>query len=143
LQLQQQPVSTLSRVLEETRVIMAIVDNNLDIPVVVEVSAGYAMAVVGCRDPRAGIWGDIPELSISFVPVEELGLPKGIRQAFVVDLRINMTVGDKNVRPRVVVYVNKQSAPTEELRVAPETGLGSDIGKRPIMIVVVESRCVV
>src|SRR5216684_2258614 len=57
--------------------------------------------------------------------------------------RIDVAVGDENVRPTVVVIIEKASTPAQIFQVEAEFGVKRPEGKGPVALIVVEVRHVV
>src|SRR5437899_82556 len=96
------------------------------------------MTVKRSRDAFACIHGYISEFSVVLVPVKHFTLPEGAAQPLAVYLGIDMPVGHKQIRPSVVINVDKKCAPAQELCVDSKPRKESDISKRTITVIVIK-----
>ena len=87
-------------------------DDDLDVAVVVEIADREAARGMRRHDARPRVVGDIEELLVAAVPVEQALLVKRLADAACVDIRIDVPVGDEDVLPAVVVEVEKARSPS-------------------------------
>src|SRR5690242_12889785 len=79
-------------------------------------------------------------MSIALIFVQQLLLRIAGLRFELLHFRINVTVANQNVRPAIVVHIEKSAAPAEKLRVPPESGGESRILERSAADVVIERR---
>src|SRR3981081_1340568 len=96
------------------------------------------MTIEGDSNAWTSVAGDIFELPVVLVPVKYFALPECAVEAVRIYLRINVTVGHEQVRPAVVVDVDKECAPTEKLGVGTEPRDIRYVGEGPVPVVVIE-----
>src|SRR5690349_4208646 len=93
---------------------------------------------------RTNAWtsidGYIFELPVVLVPVENFAFPESAAEAVGIYLWIDVTVGYEQVRPAVVVNVDKECAPTQKLGICTQSRDVGDVRKSAVTIVVVERR---
>src|SRR5215472_19090533 len=100
---------------------MAVVHQNLNSTVIIEVRGRYTMAVEECGDPLTCLKRDILELPVLSVPVKRFAFPEGRVQPPAIYLGVNMAISHKQVRPAIVVYIEKKRSPTQDLRSGPKS----------------------
>src|SRR6202158_4920970 len=128
----------LAVVLQQAGRVVAIVHQNFYRAIIVEVRGGHAVAIEGRSDARASIQGDIFELPVALVPVQHLALPEGGVQAVGIHLGIDVAISHEQVRPAVVVNVDKKCAPTEKLCVNAQSREIGNVGESAVPVVAVK-----
>src|SRR5258708_36133377 len=71
--------------------------------------------------------GEVEELTVASVPIEESPLLEFLRGAPGIDLRIHVAIGDDQVFPSVVVDIQKCSAPSKILGVHRQSGSNGSV----------------
>ncbi len=137
-ELQRDPASVFAVVLQQTGCVMAIVHKNFYRSIIVKVRSGHAVAVEGRGDAWTSIKGDIFELPVALVPVKYFALPEGGVEAVRIYLGIDVAIGHEQVRPAVVINVDKQCAPTQKLCVNTHCRDIGNVGESSVPVVVVE-----
>src|ERR1035438_507759 len=122
---------------------MTVVHQDLDGSVIVKISGSYAMAVEGSSDARAGIERDVAESAVVLVPVQNLAFAECVVETSVIKFRVDVTVCHENVGPAVVVDVEEESPPSQELGILAKSGGRCDIRKCSVVIVAIKRRRVV
>src|SRR6266480_7491114 len=87
-------------------------DDDIHIAIIVNV-AERSSAAAGCWNRRKNR-GDIFERAISMVAKQQHGLLIAGAAGNRIDLRIDVTVSDKYVRPGIVIHVEKRCSPTDQ-----------------------------
>src|SRR6266849_6624216 len=95
------------------------------------------------RNPRPRIGGNIGEFPVAVVVIQNLRLFEIAAEVLAVHFGVDVTVGQEQIGPAVVVNIEKHDAPAKILRVQAETGGESFVVERGVAIVVVESRGIV
>src|SRR5258708_2194694 len=96
------------------------------------------MTIEGHSNARTSVEGDIFELPVVLIPVKYFALPESVVEAVRIYLRIDVTVGHEQVRPAVVVDVDKERAPTQKLGVGTEPRDIGYVGEGAVPVVVIE-----
>ena len=98
------------------------VDDDVEVAIVVVVSEGAAAAGDGNGHAGTGLVGDFFELAVAQVAVEIFAF--GVRRVGVraVHFGIDVSVGDQDVEPAVVVHVEEADAPAEVAGVDADAG---------------------
>src|SRR5579872_1029912 len=93
------------------------VDDHVDIAVVIEVAEGAASRGAGRGNSGASIQRDIFEMPVALIAIQQLSLGVAGFGAQLFDLGINMAIANQDVRPAVIIEVEKTTAPSKILRV--------------------------
>src|SRR5437660_8653724 len=96
----------------------------------------------GC-DAWSRLERDVLELPVVLVPIQHFALPKACAQALALNFGIDVAIGHKEIRPTVIIYIDKQRAPAQKLCVGAEPGCKSHIGESAIAVVVIEGSGVI
>ena len=91
---------------------------------------------LAARDRRPGFRGHVLEAPVAQVPVEELRLPIGDVQLSTGQLRVDVAVGDEDIRPAVVVEVEEIDAEAEVLAVDAEPRLDARVDEAGAVVAV-------
>src|ERR1700761_8965973 len=114
-------------------------DHDFRTSVAVEITGGQAARWPWNPKGRAGSISNVLEFAVPQAAVEQGLLQVGIAQLLAFDLRVDVSVGDDQIPPAVVIDVDERDAPTEKLP-GPETGLSGDIGEELAVVVVKQGR---
>src|SRR6267143_947399 len=111
-ELYREPTPVLAIVLQQTGRVMAIVHQNLYPSIIIEIRGRHTVAIERRSDARASVEGDVFELPVVLVPVKHFALPESAVEAVRIDLGIDVAIGHEQVRPSIVVNINKERSPT-------------------------------
>ena len=98
---------------EEVRKVVDIVHRDIQVPVIVEVEDDRAAACLRGRDGRPQRLADVLEPAVAEIAVHDLALLVSGFGRELLHLRIDMTVGEEQVQPAVVVEVQEGSPPAQ------------------------------
>src|SRR5580698_132201 len=131
-------------VTKQTGVVVECVDDNIQFAVIEQVSDGHSAA--GVESGECGAFDS--GLKIEFLSVnvaeEERALCPGGSPGCVVDLRVDVPIGDDKILPSIVVEVQKCGAPSEERNCGfRDPHLVTDIGEVAVSVVAIERVVVV
>src|SRR5205814_6810033 len=115
-----------------------IIDDNVDVPIVVEVSESAAACEVLRTDCAADFSRNILKTPVAEVTIKDFRLLVADVQFSVFDLRIYVAVGEKKILPPVVIEIQKADAEAKIFSIHAKASLNADILKRAISIVVIE-----
>ena len=114
-------------------------DNDIHEAVVIEIGEGNSAAHVGCFKTTAGRLGSFYELAIAFVVEEHIGLLVVNFRRGLLDLRIDVPIGDKYVEPAIVIVVEKASAKAQHIMRGPgDSSLIADFSEKSRALVMSE-----
>src|SRR5229473_2372588 len=117
------------------------VDDDVEVAVIVKVAEGAAARGDRHRDTGARVVGSIVEAPVAQILVQQLALRVARFGFQLLDFRINMSIAEEDVRPAVIVHVEKAAAPAEILRMLAEAALvGAVLEIRAAKIVVERGR---
>src|ERR1700730_1883865 len=133
----------IAEILQQTWRVMAVVHQDLDSAVIVEVRGGHAVTVKSRTDSGAGVERDIFEPAVSLIPVEHFPFSEGCPHTLSIYLRIDVAVSDEKVGPAVIIDIEKKRPPTQKLRVCTESRLVRYVRECAIPVVVIERGVVV
>src|SRR6266581_7951425 len=100
---------------------MTVVHQNLHSAIIVEIRGGHAVAIERGNDAWTSIEGDVFEFPVVLVPVKHFAFTEGTVEAVRIHLGIHVPIGHEQIRPAVVVDVDKEGAPTQKLGVNTES----------------------
>src|SRR6185369_14377329 len=89
--------------------------HHIHVAVVVEIAKGAATRSDRRHDPRSGLWGNVVETAIAQVLVDELLLRVARFRLELFDFGIHVAIANQDVRPAIVVGIEKSAAPAQEL----------------------------
>src|SRR5262249_24565886 len=135
------PIISSSRfTAQELRVIVHRVDNHVDVAVVIKISESASTGCDRLRDARSALHRDIFEASVSQIAIQQLALRISGLGLELLDFWIDVAVADQDVRPAVVVHIEKSATPAKVLRESSQAGRKSSVFKIRTAQVVVERR---
>src|SRR5256885_328471 len=105
------------------------IDDEVEIAVIVEVAEGTAARGGGSRNSSARGERDVFEVAVAQIAIEKFALWVTGFGGELFDFGIDVTVADEDVRPTIVVKIEKAAAPAEILRVLAEAGLERGVFK--------------
>jgi len=105
------------------------IDDEVEIAVIVEITEGGAARGGGSRNSSAGVERDVFEVAVAQIAIEKLALWVTCFGGELFDFGIDVTVADEDVRPTVVVKIEKAATPAKILRVFAETCLERGVFK--------------
>src|SRR5437660_4095839 len=106
-------VRVSSIIVQDHRCAVNIFEDNVNSPIVVEITKSSAAARLRDGNCRADEIADISKCAVVLVQEYELALAVLGSHLERIHLRINVTVDDEQVRPAVVIQVNAARAPTQ------------------------------
>src|SRR5713226_2576587 len=139
-QLKSDPVvGDRSLVVENHRQAIDVFDDHVDPSVVVEIPKSRAPAGLWDRHGRTDGIADISERAVLAVQKHKFALAILRACGQRVDLRVDVSVDDEQVRPAVVVEVDASGAPAQVWnRDLPNTGCKGDIGECQVAVVAIK-----
>src|SRR5260370_16778099 len=108
-------IAGAAAIVQQQRRIAVVGDDDIHVAVVVEVGESSAAAHVGGLKSVAGRLRHLDELSFAVVMKQRIDLFVGGFLRRLLDLRIDVAVGNKQIKPAIVVKVEKASAETEDV----------------------------
>ena len=132
-------ISVRAAVMEQQRSVAVVGDDDIDETVVVEVGEGDpATHVVRLKD-RTGRLAHLSELAIVFIVEERVVLFVVNFGRGLLDFRIDVTIGNKEVEPAVIVVVEETSTKTENVvSRTGDAGLIADFVEKSFAVVLPE-----
>src|SRR4051812_1210432 len=98
---------------KEIQSVVDIVDDDVEVAVVVEISKGGAARGLDDRQGRTEFRGDIAEPSIPQVAINDLRLLVCRLRFQRIDFRVDVAVDQEEIEPAVVIEVEESSTPAE------------------------------
>src|SRR5581483_11168476 len=95
------------------------------------------------RDGLACILGNVGKGSIPVVVIKNPGLGIVAPQVKLVNLGVDVSVDDDQVRPTIVIEVKEHGPPTQVLGMQSQAGGKGRVRKRPVTVIVVQGGSVV
>src|ERR1035437_4352869 len=123
---------------QQRRVIVHVQDQYVHVTIVVKVAKGAAAAGIYRSYPRAQILGNVLELRVSQIAIDESWRNKMPAHVVLINLGINLAGDVEDIGPAVVVVIRKSRAPANILRIDAQPGNKSYVTERAVAVVVVE-----
>ena len=131
-------------VAQQTRGLVDVVHDDVEVAVVVQVSEGRATGAVQLLERRAALGLDLVESPLSVVVEQLVPLLPGGPQVLRVDVGEHVPIGDEDVLPAVVVVVDEADTPAKRRqRREADAGDHGDIGEHQAAVVVTKRAVVV
>src|SRR6266849_4887302 len=112
-------------------------NDNVDVPIVVEVAECRSSARARFSYRQAGVGSDINKAPVAEILVHNLSLFKSEVQLLGVYLGEDVAVGHENVRPAVIVEIEEAYTPSQVFRIPAHPGLQDSVVERSVAVVVV------
>ena len=126
-----------THVLEQSRAIVHIDDQDLRTSVTIEVAGRQAARRAGRREARTGGCGHVGKASIPEIAIEQGLLAIGFADRRAVDFGIHVPVGENQVGPSILVDIEEGDTPTEQL-IASQTRGFRDVFEELAVLVLVK-----
>src|SRR5215469_16742856 len=117
---------------------MTVVHQNLDGTVIVEIRRRCAVAVESGRDARTCLKRDVFKRPVVFVPAKRFAFPERNVQPSAIYFRVDMAISHEQVRPTIVVNIDEESPPSQELLTGSKSREISDVSESAIAVVVIQ-----
>ena len=101
--------------LQHRRKRVHVVDDDLSSAVVIEIAQSNSASAARLGDGCACCRGNIEEAAIAHIAIENAWLEKGYSPACFIDLGVDMTIGNKQIGPAIVVEIGEAAAPPDPL----------------------------
>src|SRR6266849_1431162 len=106
-------IAAVTAVVQQKRRISIVCHQYVHTAGVIEVGKSYAAAHVGRLEPGTGRLRCLHELAIAFIVKQRIELLEVNLGGSLLYLRINVTVGDEQVQPAIVIVIEEASAETK------------------------------
>src|SRR5229473_530442 len=136
-------VAGMRRIHQEARPCVHVADEYGKLPVIPEIAHSQAARRGYCIDPWSSCRRHVRERTVAVVMIEKAWLRVPAAQVKFVHLRIDMSVGQDEIWPAVIVKVKKHGAPAQILRVQTESRGVSHIRKNSFTVIAVQGRRVI
>ncbi len=124
-------------VVEQKRRISVVCHNHIHESIVIEIGKSDSTTHVGSFKARTGQLANFSEFAVPFVVEQRIDLLVMSPRRGLLNLGIDMAVGDKNIQPTIVVIIEETSAETEHIACRPrDAGLIADLVKKSFVFVV-------
>src|SRR6267378_7894245 len=136
-------ISRTGRIHQKARLPVNIVDDDGELTIVPQIA--HRQAARGRSGVNSGscLRRDVGESGIAIVVVKKAWFHVSATQVKLVDLRIDVSVGEDEVGPTVIVEVEKHGPPAQILRMRTESGSEGNVRKKSLTIVAVKGRGVI
>src|SRR5262249_24832344 len=108
------------------------IHDEVDVAIVVEVSKSAPARRRGCAQPRAANFRHVLEFAVAQVAVKQLWLRVASLGMELLRLGVHVAIAEQDVRPAIIVEIEKAAPPTEILRMLPEACGKRGVFKRVI-----------
>src|SRR5580698_3828742 len=132
-----------SDVSQQRRSLAHVHDHNLFVAIVVQVSDSEATRCVWGRDAATRLTGQVEELPISAVPIEQPALLELFSGVSRVDFGIHMSIGENEILPSIVIEIDCSRSPPQVSRIHGKAGVDGRVGKVVGPVVAVKSMRVI
>src|ERR1700751_263839 len=127
------------RIVQQCRSAVQAGDDNLEVPIIFEISNGCSPCHTSLRHPRASGTTDLSKRAIVQVVKQKRAFGVRHSKGIVIHLRIDVAVGHEQVLPSIIVEVEELNAETKERDAhGPDPGDSRQVGKLAISVVVIQ-----
>src|SRR5262249_45318143 len=130
-------------VLQDGWRVILVVDDQVKISIVVQISERHTAARALNLQPSSGNLCHVLESPVAQASVKQIALAIRCRQSLSTRLGIHMSIRNKDVRPAIVVEIEKSSAPAQILQLEPQFCVIGLKRKGAVAVVAIERRDII
>src|SRR5713226_725531 len=136
-------VAGICRIHQEAGLCVYVVDEYGKSPIIPEITHSQAARRGNRIDPWSSRRGHVRKSSVAVVMIQEAWFHVPAAQLIPVHLRIDMSVGEDEIGPAIIVKVKKHGAPAQILRVQTKSRGEGNIRKDSFTVIAVKGRRVI